>query len=240
MRKPIVGITLQIDYDDNKYWSRPTYFNSLLACGAIPMVFPVTGDPEIVDQLTDTVDGVIFSGGFDVHPSIYGEEVAPYCRKISPERDEFENLLIKSVREKKIPSIGICRGIQVMNAMLGGTLYQDIASQRENYVVHSEGPVFEKMLHTVDIIENTPLSRIIPEKTIDVNSVHHQAIKDVAPPLAAMAISEDGLVEAVYDPSQPFFVGVQWHPEGSFRVDENSRRIFGAFVDAVKESMKNK
>ena len=238
MKKPIIGITLQIDHEENKYWSRPTYFNALLTCGAIPMLLPVTSDPEIVDQLTDTVDGVIFSGGFDVHPNMYGEEVQPYCRKISTPRDEFENLLVKSVREKKIPSIGICRGIQVMNVMLGGTLYQDIASQREQYVTHSEGPVFEKMLHRVDIISGTPLAEIIPENNIPVNSVHHQAIKDIAPSLEAMAISEDGLIESVYDPSQPFFMGFQWHPEGSFNVDENSRRIFRAFVDAVKDSMK--
>ena len=240
MKKPIVGITLQIDHEENKYWSRPTYFNALLTCGVIPMLFPVTGDPEIVDQLTDMVDGIIFSGGFDVHPSLYGEEVQPYCRRISPPRDEFENLLVKAAIAKKKPSIGICRGIQVMNVMLGGTLYQDIASQREKYVVHSEGPVFEKMLHTVDIIEGTPLADIIPEKTINVNSVHHQAIKDIAPSLEAMAISEDGLIEAVYAPDHPFFVGVQWHPEGSFNVDENSRRIFKAFTDVVKEFAKNK
>jgi len=240
MKKPIVGITPQIDYEQSRHWIRPGYPAAMIDNGIIPVVFPVTDNREDLKQLLSGLDGVILSGGFDVAPHLYGEETLPCCRTISPERDTQEFILVEELRAANIPTIGICRGIQVINTALGGTLYQDIKEQYGTDVVHGAGPLFEIFRHTVTLTDGTPIREAVGEETISVNSCHHQAIKDLAPCLKTCAVSEDGLVEAVYDPDLDFFMGVQWHPEGSYSIDENSRKVLGMFARAVHAAAKKK
>lgn len=240
MRKPIVGITPQIDYELDRYWSRPKYMKCLMDNGIIPFLLPITDNREDIKEILGHVDGVVLSGGYDVAPELYGEETLPCCRIISPERDTVEFILVDEVRAANIPTIGICRGIQVMNTALGGTLYQDINEQYGTDVVHGAGPIFDVLRHTVTLTEGTPIREAVGSDVIPVNSCHHQVIKDVAPCLKVCAVSEDGLVESVYDPDLDFFMGVQWHPEGSYFMDENSRKVIGMFADAVKASVAKK
>ena len=240
MRKPVVGITSQVDEENVRYWVRPSYCKSLDSLGIIPVVLPCVYGRDEAREILKRVDGVIFSGGVDVLPAIYGEETLPFCGKINHERDSFEIMLVDEVRRADIPAFGICRGIQVMNCALGGSLYQDISSQYDTEVVHGKGPLFEELRHTVTITDDTPLSAAVGEKVIRVNSCHHQAIKEPAACLKVSAVSEDGIIEGVYDPDMTFFAGVQWHPEGSFFIDENSRKVMSMFSDAVKNCVSRK
>lgn len=131
---------------------------------------------------------------------------------------------------------GICRGIQFFNACLGGTLYQDLPTEYPLEVAHVMRPPYDQTVHSVALLPGTPLAALLDRAELGVNSYHHQAIKALAPSLAEMARSEDGLVEAVYLPDKSFVWAVQWHPEFSFRTDENSRKIFSAFVAAASGS----
>ena len=131
--------------------------------------------------------------------------------------------------------LGICRGIQFFNACLGGTLYQDLPTEHPSEVAHVMRPPYDQTVHSVALLPGTPLAALLGRAELGVNSYHHQAIKVLAPGLVEMARSEDGLVEAVYLPDKSFVWAVQWHPEFSFRTDENSRKIFSAFVAAASK-----
>ena len=132
--------------------------------------------------------------------------------------------------------LGICRGIQFMNVLGGGTLYQDILKEHPSDIVHHQEPPYDVPAHEVRILQETPLSELLCSEKIEVNSYHHQAIKEMGDGFLSMAISPDGLVEAIYKPDKKFVWAVQWHPELSFRRDENSRRIFERFVESCSGS----
>ena len=133
-----------------------------------------------------------------------------------------------------MPTLGICRGIQVINAVLGGTLWQDVPRQRPSVVEHHGKPPYDEPVHTVEVLAGTPLSSCVGAGELPVNSYHHQALRDVAPGLTVMAVAADDVVEAVWRPASRFFWAVQWHPEFAHKVDEPSRKIFSALVDAAR------
>ena len=145
----------------------------------------------------------------------------------------MEGLLLRLALEKDKPVLGICRGIQFLNAALGGTLYQDLPAERPSEVVHHQEPPYDQPSHPVALLPGTPLEKLMGAGALPVNSCHHQGLKDLAPGLSPMATAEDGLVEAVWMPDARFVWAVQWHPEFAFRT-EASRRIFGAFVAACE------
>jgi putative glutamine amidotransferase len=147
----------------------------------------------------------------------------------------MEKELLRQALEKDIPILGICRGIQFINAFLGGTLYQDLGKQHPSETEHHQKPPYDVPIHEVKIIQDSGLYRLLREYVISVNSYHHQAVKDVADELKVMAVSEDGLVEAVELPEKRFVWAVQWHPEFSYRVDDNSKLIFREFVKHCQE-----
>lgn len=232
MKKPIIGVLPLIDDPRNSYWMLPGYFNGLIAAGGIPVMLPLTSDKEILSQLADTYDGFLFTGGQDVSPSLYGEDTLPQCGEISKPLDEMENILLNELIGRDKPILGICRGIQFINAALGGTLYQDIPSQKPSKTEHHQSPPYDVPVHSVNITPNTPLYDILGQSELRVNSYHHQAVKELSPKLAAMAYSEDGLVEGVYMPDKKYIMAVQWHPELSYLKDKNSMLIFESFIKA--------
>lgn len=234
MKKPIIGVTPLFDRERDSYWMLPGYLEGLEQAGAIPIVLPLPEDLDDLPQLVSLCDGLLFTGGQDVSPALYGETPKPTCGEICPARDWMEQALLHLALERDLPVLGICRGIQFLNAVLGGTLYQDLPTEHPSQTQNHMTPPYHRAVHTVTLQPGTPLAELLGTEHIGVNSYHHQAVKTLAPCLTEMAWSEDGLIEAVCLPEKRFVWAVQWHPEFSFRVNEDSRKIFGAFVAAAK------
>lgn len=230
--RPIVGVMPLWDDEKKSYWMLPGYLEGLQEAGATSVIFPMIDDAEELARLVSMCDGILLTGGHDVSPEIYGEEPLDETVSYAP-RDEMEKIVLREAIAQDKPLLGICRGIQFVNAALGGTLYQDLPMQFPSTTEHHQTPPYDVPVHDVKIVKDTPLYDCLGEDRIRVNSYHHQAVKDVAPELTVMAEAEDGLVEALYRPQSRFLWVVQWHPEFSFRNDENSRKIFSAFVEAM-------
>ena len=237
MRKPLIGLTPAHDMESGDVKARPTYMRALKAAGAIPVVMPLDASEEDLKQLSQDLDGFLFTGGPDVHPFLFGEETQAHCGNVSPARDQMEISLLPMVMELQKPILGICRGIQVLNIALGGNIWQDIPSQvtRDFPLAHSQPFSYDMPCHTVVLTEGSLLARISESSSIEVNSMHHQAVKDLAPGLIASAYSTDYLIEALEMPDYPFFIGVQWHPEYLWEKNKEAFRLFQTFVKACKE-----
>ena len=233
MKKPILGVTLLWDEEKNSYWMLPGYLEGLEEAGAIPIILPLAADGADIAQLADLCDGFLFTGGQDVAPQLYGEAMKPTCGELCPARDTLEQELLNRALEQDKPILGICRGLQILNVTLGGTLYQDLPTEHPSEIEHSMKPPYDQAAHTVRILPDTPLAALLQKQELGVNSCHHQAIRSLAPSLVEMARSTDDLIEAMYLPGKTFVWGVQWHPELSFRTDEDSRKMFMALVTAV-------
>ena len=233
--RPVIGVMPLWREEKRDLWMRLGYLDGVIDAGGAPIVFPFTEDAELVDQLCEMCDGIMFTGGDDISPSIYGEEPIPELENVSEERDALELLVIEKAMEMQIPVFGICRGIQFLNAYLGGTLYQDLPAQFGNEIEHHQSEPYPVPTHEVSIIPGTPLADLLGKDSIAVNSFHHQAVKKLANGLIPMASSADGLVEAFYRPGPVYFWAVQWHPEMLFQHDENSRKLFRSFVEACKK-----
>lgn len=234
MKKPLIGIVPLVDTEKESYWMLPGYMQSVEQAGGIPVMLPLTADPPTLEQLASSLDGFLFTGGQDVSPSVYHMPASRECGECCPERDAMESLLLQLALEKSKPVLGICRGIQLINALLGGDLYQDLPTEHASPVNHHQSPPYDRPVHTVSLVADTPLQRLLGTDTLSVNSYHHQAVRTLSRKLQAMAYSEDGLVEAVCLPTAPFVWAVQWHPEFSYGTDEPSRTIVRRFVDACR------
>ena len=226
MNKPLIALTPQVD-DEGRCWMNPDYLNSVLRAGGVGVVLPITNDEEALEKIAWEFDGFIFTGGPDVDPALYGQKKEDFCGEISAQRDGMELKLFRMAYDLHRPILGICRGIQLINVAMGGTLYQDLPSQLPSEVPHR---VLEKPLaretHEI-LVEDLPFGDL-PLKLM-VNSRHHQAIDRLAPGLKVRARSADGVIEAVYEAQKPWVRAVQWHPE-NFQNDL-SRCIFEEFVD---------
>lgn len=231
MNKLIIGITALYDSERASYWMLPGYMKGIEEAGGIPIMLPLTADKEVVEVLCAQCDGLLLTGGQDVSPALYGMSVSPACGEICHERDAMEEQLLRSFMRRDKPVLGICRGIQLLNAVLGGTLYQDLPTEYPSEVVHQQKPPYDVPAHGVSLVPGTPLHRLLRRDTLPVNSCHHQAIRMLSPHLVPMAMSPDGLVEAAFMPEARFIWAVQWHPEFSYRTDEGSRMILRAFVE---------
>lgn len=233
-KDPIIGVVPLIDYSKSCFWMLPGYMNGLKRAGAMPIMFPVIYNNADAEMLADMCDGFLFTGGQDVDPAVYGEEKTELCGECCPERDTMEKLLLDIAMKRDIPVLGICRGIQFINACLGGTLWQDIPTQFSDKLTHCQKPPYNKPVHDVMIDRNSPLYELLKKECIAVNSYHHQGVRELSPELKSMASAPDGLVEAVYAPDYKFLWAVQWHPEFSYESDKNSLLIFNAFVEKCK------
>ena len=233
-KDPIIGVVPLIDYSKSCFWMLPGYMNGLKQAGAMPIMFPVIYNNADAEMLADMCDGFLFTGGQDVDPAVYGAEKTELCGECCPERDTMEKLLLDIAMKRDIPVLGICRGIQFINACLGGTLWQDIPTQFSDKLTHCQKPPYNKPVHDVMIDRNSPLYELLKKECIAVNSYHHQGVRELSPELKSMASAPDGLVEAVYAPDYKFLWAVQWHPEFSYESDKNSLLIFNAFVEKCK------
>lgn len=205
------------------------YIESLARAGA-GMRWVELNDPEQAVQDALTCDGLLLPGGGDMDPKFYGQARIPACGEPNLLRDAAEPLLLRAFLAADKPVLGICRGIQVMNAVLGGDLYQDI--KPFEHLPHND---HWAKVHTVTVRRGTLLSRILGQDTVLVNSQHHQAVDRVAPGFTLAALSEDGIVEAIEKPDARFCLGVQWHPEWLSDADPAMQSLFDAFVNACSK-----
>ncbi|NEG70219.1 gamma-glutamyl-gamma-aminobutyrate hydrolase family protein [Bifidobacterium choloepi] len=259
--KPVIGVMPLIDEARDSYWMLTGYFTMLEAEGAIPLMPPPTDDRDTLDYLLDTCDGFLFTGGPDVDPGMYGAGRTPACHAGSPVRDAMEGYLLPRLADLDKPVLGICRGLQVMNAALGGTLYQDLPTEQPDGLGrrHRMSAPYDREVHGVAVVAGSRLDTLLRRSgvtaredsagraaiassgesaplVIGVNSYHHQGVRDVAPALAVAAVAEDGLVEALEMPGGRFFLGIQWHPEFCYAGgDRPSRAIVAAFVDSCRQ-----
>ncbi len=243
---PVIGVTATLKEDLETTATRPLgkfirtdfdYVEGVAQAGGVPVVLPPVVGHRDAGDIVGSLDGLLLSGGSDLHPSYYGEEPLPELDIVIPERDEFEVALLKAALRRGIPIFGICRGMQVLNAALGGTLYQDIPSQLgpEGLRHCQETPKWQAT-HEVEVRGGSAAAGITGGDTVKVNSYHHQAIKDLAEDLVVSAYAADGIVEAVEsrDLSSRWIVAVQWHAEAMRGAGVEHRRFFEAHVDAAE------
>ena len=212
----------------------PGYLKAIELAGGVPVILPLSSDKSLINRICRTVDGLLFTGGQDVFPGLYGEETVEACGPICTERDDMETLLFtEAILGMDIPALGICRGLQLFNVMLGGALYQDIPLQfkRRVQIEHQQKSPSSTPSHDVLIDITGPLHSLFRTETIAVNSSHHQGIRKLSPMLKCMAVAGDGLIEGVYMPEKRFVWAVQWHPELTLD-DRYSCRLFEALVQA--------
>ena len=211
-----------------------TYVHSIEEAGGLPLLIPYMKHSALLDEVTDLCDGFLFTGGGDLDPNFFGEPTSPHCGKIEPLRDEWDFASAHRALTSGKPILGICRGIQVLNVALGGTLYQDIPTEYKTEIFHSQTNGLHAYSHSIRIVEGSPLHALLGKSEIKGNSFHHQAIKALGRGLVPCAYAEDGIIEAVYSVEHPYLRAYQWHPERLFDADLYHKKIFSEFVGACR------
>jgi len=243
---PIIGITATLKEDVDAVAERPLgrfvradldYVDGVAGAGGVPVVLPPAGDERAARAVIQSLDGLLLSGGSDLDPGYYGEEPMPELGITLPERDAFETVLVGQALRRGIPIFGICRGMQVLNVALGGTLYQDLPSQWEGDVLkHRQDTPKWQPTHEVRVTDGSYLAEVMDREVVKVNSYHHQGIKDLAEGLLATGYSSDGMIEAVEaeDVSERWLLGVQWHAEAMRGAGPQQESLFEAHVSAAE------
>lgn len=246
--KPLIGITVNFDYHETigevtnlgsplQQWDyiSTDYAIAVIAAGGIPVLIPNIPDASKITEVLDHIDGLLISGGADVDPSVYGEYPKSYCGPSVQQRDRIEVKLIKEAYKRKMPIFGVCRGLQIMNATFGGSLFQDIPSDT-GFNTHSIN-IYERNVpvHPVTIDPKSQLAKILGKDKTETNSYHHQSVNRVAKNGTVVATAPDGIVEGMeFQGGHPFTLAVQWHPEMMYDA-EDTRKLFTAFVKAAKK-----
>jgi len=232
----LIGITCSWQEQESRHLINDSYILAVQEAGGIPLLIP-TLDPALAEEVYHRMDAIIFSGGDDPDPYLYGEEPQEGLGDVTPRRDSFELALTKYVLGGRKPALGICRGIQVLNIAAGGTLWQDLKGYTA--LQHRQLAPRWHTSHLVDIDNDSRLFRITKHKSIRVNSFHHQAVKEVGEGLRAVARSRDGIIEALESENpQKYIIGMQWHPEFLLNRDEYSLSIFRDMVEEAKKVKK--
>ncbi len=235
--KPIIGITSFFEKESSGKLSAVSYdyVKAIKAAEGIPIVIPIITEEELLDGYISIIDGLLLSGGEDLSPLLYGENPIDKVNSTCCDRDKWEMALFEKAYKKQIPILGICRGMQLINVALGGTLYQDINKQVENSLGHCpKESIADQPYHRVKIDEGSKLYNIFGKKDIEVNSFHHQSLKDIGKGLKATAYSHDGIVEGVESLERDLLMGVQWHPEKLTERYPIFLNIFKAFIKTCK------
>jgi putative glutamine amidotransferase len=235
-KKPIIGITgayIKRNEHMEGVYVHHDYHKSVAANGGIPVILPFI-NPEMTLETLPLCDGIILSGGEDVDPQFYGQDPHIHLGPTLPDRDLVEIEIVKYAIKNNIPILAVCRGVQILNVALGGTLIQDIPSQMKEPIQHSQTVERRRDTHWVNISTDSKLYQILDSDRVRVNSLHHQALDKVSEDLRVVAMSSDGIVEAVeYIHSSTFTVGVQWHPES---MASSNSRMNNLFIEFIKSS----
>lgn len=236
---PLIGIPSRSDQSSHGspiYAQNRTYVEAVATAAGAPVLVPLNLDEAALRAIYERLDGLLLAGGVDVHPRHYGEAIHEKCGQIDEARDAVELTLTRWALAEGLPILAICRGIQVLNVAAGGTLYQDIASQVAGSLKHRFWPDYPRnyLAHPVTVNGDSRLAAILRQSRVGVNSMHHQAVKDLAPGFRAVARTPDGLIEAIEGHDHPFALGVQWHPEELVEDAQPMRRLFEDFVSAAR------
>lgn len=239
--KPVIGILSNVSMSEledcsslEKTFVNSSYVTAVIKSGGIPLVIPVNTDEDIVKYQIKLCQGIIISGGIDINPILYNEEPVNGMGSFNPDLDTFDILSIKEAINRDIPILGICRGIQILNVALGGTLYQDIGLCEGNFIKHMQQTKKHVPTHSIKIVKDSLLSSILGEETY-VNSYHHQCIKDLAEGFKVVAYSKDGIIEAIEMKNTEFVLGVEWHPELMIENDEKMMNLFYKFIQVCSK-----
>jgi putative glutamine amidotransferase len=237
MTAPIIGVTTyrQTHEQGYKLFSlAEAYVQALVEAGGIPLLIPLGLYEDQINRLPSQLDGILFSGGGDISPDAFVSENHPEINYIDTDRDRVEFQLVLDAIHARLPIFGICRGLQVINVALGGTLYTHIPDQLEGALNHPHiiGNPRNHLAHKVEIIPNSLLGDILDQSILMVNSLHHQGVDSLAPGLTPTAYAPDGLIEGIELDDYPFGLAVQWHPEWLTR-HKPMRALFRSFVEAA-------
>jgi putative glutamine amidotransferase len=246
-RRPVIGIPTQTLHAIEGISSAlppswvmsQRYFHAATAVGGVPWMIPLVDDDlDTLREIYDRLDGVLIPGGVDIDPVNFGEQKREHCGVVDPARDRVELQLARWAAADKKPILGLCRGLQVINVALGGTLFQDIRAEKPGALKHdcfpNEGYRRDYRAHDVALAAGSRLRAAFESPTIAVNSMHHQGIKDLAAALLPSGVAPDGLIEGVESSNGQFLVGVQWHPEVYESTDAPTRRLFEHFIAAAR------
>lgn len=234
-RAPVIGITssfVRQTLNSEGVYIHHDYHRAVLAAGGIPVILPPV-PLKFIPSYLEMCDGFILSGGEDVDPMHYGQSPHEKLGAVFSERDEFELRLTASILKQKKPLFAICRGLQLLNVALGGTLWQDIPSQTNSSILHSQSIHRSVPVHQVTFAGHSRLAKIIQNTTLDVNSLHHQGIDILGKGLTAVGHSPDDLIEAVEMEGDVFVIGVQWHPESMVPWSIEMSKLFSYFVHSI-------
>jgi putative glutamine amidotransferase len=239
-RRPVIGCTtyrklVQQEPPFVIYGVAPAYVEAIVAAGGIPLLIPLgLGDNDLA-ALVEHLDGLILTGGGDVAPERYGGQRHPAVKDVDNERDRIEFTLVKQIMGRRKPVLAICRGCQLFNVALGGTLWEDIASQKSGALSHDLNNIQPRnhLGHTVNIEAGSALARYLGTTTTWVNTLHHQGIRELGPGLRITAVAPDGLIEGVEIPDHPYAIGVQWHPEWLVASDPAMLSLFKGLVQVA-------
>ena len=241
--RPLIAITTTSHEDSDLrtpqvVLGRP-YLRALERMGATPLLVTPAHGEESIAHLLDVADGLVLSGGEDVDPALYGQTAHERLQTVNRARDRMEIAVLRGALERGMPVLAICRGVQLLNVALGGTLFQDLPSQRAGGVIHEQEAPINERWHAARVAEDSRLAEIFGATDLFINSFHHQGLDHVAPALRPVTWAEDGLVEGVEGTEHPWLMGVQWHPERGEAETPGDRRhpdqrLFWAFVEAAK------
>ncbi|VBB06629.1 peptidase c26 [Lucifera butyrica] len=242
--KPVIGITASpmmveggILAGSERSCVGRDYIRAVTRAGGIPIIIPAVNDADTLDKQVAMCQGILLSGGGDIHPSFYGEEPVGPLGFVSLERDEYEIKVVQAAKAAGKPLLGICRGVQLLNVAFGGTLYQDISWVKGNRLEHNQNCPGNAAWHTVTIAAGSRLHAMMGVERIMTNSSHHQIIKGVAPGFLINARTKDGVIEGIEKDDSLWIVGVQWHPERLVEQSPAMQNIFDHFVAAAGKAL---
>lgn len=237
-KPPLIGCTTYHKVADQNppieiYGLMPSYVRAIQAAGGIPILIPLGLNQAELHAIFDRIDGLLLPGGGDIDPVNYrGDSQNPTLRDIDEQRDWIEIELVRQAVAQEKPVLAICRGLQIFNVALGGTLWEDVQSQMPQAIIHDyfHRDTRDYLAHPIEIRAGSRLHQTLQTNSVRVNSLHHQGIRDLAPPLVASGVAPDQLVEAVEVPGHKFAIGVQWHPENLLEVAPVMRSLFTGLV----------